>query len=188
MHLTPYDCNWPYGPPDDAVPPNGDNPNPKGGDPEDDPCTGDGSIIECQNQILGERIPIIGTPFSLNYRSDRVPGPEGAYTVEIPLTGDGVPGSLRAVIMEIHVAGRIIKERVEYPSPNYVYTFTWDGLDVYRRKMQGAQPIAISIQFEYPAMYYPVPSSLNNAFDRVQEHREPQVVQAQFPLSHVQAY
>ena len=38
MHLTPYDCNWPYGPPDDAVPPNGDNPNPKGGDPEDDPC------------------------------------------------------------------------------------------------------------------------------------------------------
>jgi RHS repeat-associated protein len=42
--------------------------------PEDNPCIQGGSIIECQNQILGEAIDIVGTPFSLNYRSDRVPG------------------------------------------------------------------------------------------------------------------
>ncbi|MEO8682988.1 MAG: hypothetical protein ABI665_28340 [Vicinamibacterales bacterium] len=30
-----------------------------------------GSIIECQNQTLGEDVPIAGTPFGLSYRSNR---------------------------------------------------------------------------------------------------------------------
>lgn len=74
-HFTPWDCNWPYAPPDDAESP----PDPKpekgeGGDPEDAPDCSDGSVIECQNQTLGEMLPIVGTPFTLNYQSDRGQG------------------------------------------------------------------------------------------------------------------
>ena len=63
-HFSPGDINWPYGPPPDARPPDG-------GDPTNDdrrkspcdcpPCQGEGSIIECGNQTLGESIPIVGT-------------------------------------------------------------------------------------------------------------------------------
>jgi RHS repeat-associated protein len=35
-------------------------------------CTVTGSLVDIQNQALGETIHIIGTPFSLHYRSDRI--------------------------------------------------------------------------------------------------------------------
>jgi hypothetical protein len=35
---------------------------------------------------MGEQIPIAGTPFTLNYRSDRVPGRTSAYTLTLPIT------------------------------------------------------------------------------------------------------
>jgi len=40
----------------------------------DGSCTVGGSLVDIQNQALGETIRIIGTPFSLNYRSDRFQG------------------------------------------------------------------------------------------------------------------
>ena len=73
-HFSPYDYNWPYGPPDGAKTPS--QPEPYNPDPvEDQTCKEEGgSVIECQNQVLGESIPVTGTPFSLNYRSSRAPG------------------------------------------------------------------------------------------------------------------
>ncbi|MCP4001010.1 MAG: hypothetical protein GY727_08885, partial [Gammaproteobacteria bacterium] len=40
-----------------------------------------GSLILAQNQILGESVEITGTPYSLNYMSDKVIGREDATTV-----------------------------------------------------------------------------------------------------------
>jgi RHS repeat-associated protein len=40
-------------------------------DTVENPCNSMGSTIGCQNQSLGEDIPISGTPFSLHYQSDR---------------------------------------------------------------------------------------------------------------------
>src|SRR5690349_2350104 len=37
-------------------------------------CIANGSIIAVEDQSLGQRVPISGTPFSLRYQSDRVPG------------------------------------------------------------------------------------------------------------------
>ncbi|MGH8607673.1 MAG: Ig-like domain-containing protein [Gammaproteobacteria bacterium] len=75
-HFTPWDCNWPYGPPEDAEPPPPEEPESEDEDqpdPEDsDEC--EGCSIEAQSQTLGEEIAITGTPFKLHYRSDRVPG------------------------------------------------------------------------------------------------------------------
>ena len=47
---------------------------PPAGDEDPDPTCQSGSVIECENQVLGENLGIAGTPFSLHYRSNRVPG------------------------------------------------------------------------------------------------------------------
>lgn len=150
-HFSPWDCNWPYGPPPDARAPN--LPDPEGDDTEDDPCEESGSsIIECQNQILGERIPIVGTPFTLNYRSDRVPGRRARYTLKIPLSGDTIPPSLKGI--EVEVLGPREPFRQSFPAEsNQSGTFTWNGEDPYGRTIQGGAFVFIGVGYVYDAVY-----------------------------------
>jgi len=126
-HLSTWDCNWPAGPPRDAEPPkvvepeSGDNQNP------DDPDCASGSIIECENQTLGERIPVVGSGLSLNYRSSRVPGRVAARTLTIPLSGASIPASLKRIDVKIDIAGRGINLGHFPAQPNQVITYTWDS-------------------------------------------------------------
>ena len=86
-HFSPWDFNWPYGPPANAESPQVASPvNPDGENKQDDSDCQENSIIDCQNQALGERVDVVGTPFTLNYKSDRVPGRTAAYTLEVPVT------------------------------------------------------------------------------------------------------
>jgi len=58
-------------------------------------CEVPSSIIECQDQVLGERLPVTGTPFSLNYRSNRPrPPTTGMVQTDVPLSGE--PQGVRA--------------------------------------------------------------------------------------------
>lgn len=153
-HFTPWDCNWPYGPPPGAGYPNGDpatGDNPP--DSEDsDECSG--CSIEAQSQTLGEAIPITGTPFTLHYRSDRVPGRISANTLTIPLSGATVPSDLKAIVLKIELAGRAFEQHFS-TAPNQTHTFTWDGNDAYGRPVTGSQIAKIRIGHVYQAVYYP---------------------------------
>jgi len=82
-HFTPWDHNWPYGPPDDAEIPDVPDPDEDSPTTDDPDCQG-GSIIECQSQTLRQAIPIAGTPFTLHYGSDRVLGRANERTLKIP--------------------------------------------------------------------------------------------------------
>ena len=154
-HFSAWDFNWPYGPPPDATAPN--QPEPKI-TPTDNPCEKGGSIIECQNQVLGERIGIPGTSFTLNYRSSRVPGHTTAYTVNIPVSGASVPASLKRIDLIIQVAGRQFSQSFS-AAPNQSYTFTWDGKDAYGRTVQGKQPLTVQIGYVYGVVYLTRPSN-----------------------------
>ncbi len=150
-HFTPWDYNWPYGAPFDAKPPTVSNPVVDDFDKHDDPNCQDSSIIECENQILRESINVAGTPFSLNYSSDRAPG-RNASSAIIQLSKDTVPASLKRIEVEITIAGR----RLLYtfpPSPLQEMTFNWDGKDAYGRTLQGAQYARIKIIYVYDAIY-----------------------------------
>ncbi|HZH79076.1 MAG TPA: hypothetical protein VEY88_23820 [Archangium sp.] len=46
-----------------------------------------GSVIECQNQVLGESLPLTGTPIRLHFSSERVPGRRDKHTLRIPVSG-----------------------------------------------------------------------------------------------------
>lgn len=112
-----------------------------------------GSIIDCQNQVLGETVGITGTPFSLNYRSDRSPEFKPNYTLTIHLSeGTSLPAGLQRISLEIVVAGRRFED--SYPATlGQRATFTWDGKDAYGRPMQGSQRVDVLIGYVYKLQY-----------------------------------
>src|SRR5439155_21445409 len=121
-----------------------------------------GSLIECQNQILGEGVSVVGTPFSLHYQSDRTPGRKLNDTLDIPLSGITVPVSLKRIDLEVLIAGRRFTQ--EFPAaPNQRTTFAWDGKDAYSRTLQGEQVATIRIGYVYAAIYQ-TPAQFEKSF------------------------
>jgi RHS repeat-associated protein len=149
-HFTTWDCNWPVGPPEDAANPN--QPFPTFDATDENTCTMAGSIIQCQNQTLGEEVPIVGTPFNLHYSSDRVFGRIAARTLNISVSGITVPSSLRRIDVVVAIAGQLTELHFP-PLPNQTYKFVWDGKDAYGRVVQGRQPFSLSIGYVYPLVY-----------------------------------
>ncbi|MCL6615035.1 MAG: hypothetical protein K6U03_10565, partial [Firmicutes bacterium] len=68
--------------------------------------------------------------------------------------------------LEIHIAGRVFTESFP-PEANLSLTFTWDGKDVYGRKLQGAQPAKLRIGYVYDAVYYASPVEFQIGFGRL---------------------
>ena len=76
-HFSDWDFNWPFGPPAGARGPLGEPTFPSG---LDDDCTSPASsTIECEDQVLGEQLPITGSDLSLNYTSERAKGRDAEY-------------------------------------------------------------------------------------------------------------
>jgi len=147
-HFTPWDFNYPEGPPDGAVGPDG---KPVGS--PDSQCEEGGSIIGCEDQSLGEEIGVQGTPYALRYDSRRVPGRTATRTLEIPVTGATLPDSVKAIELTIEIAGRRTV-RTFAPQRNLRSTFTWDGKDAYGRTMTGGQQANVSVKYVYPSVRY----------------------------------
>ena len=161
-HFTPWDYNWPYGPPADARPP--ELADPTGDDPLDDPNCSEGSIIECENQVVGQKVPLVGMQFNLHYRSSRVPGRTAARKLTIPISALVVPASVERIEVSIDVAGR------NFTTPfgkalNQQTSFDWDGLDGYGRPMQGRQAATIRVGYVYKAVYVG-PANFERSFER----------------------
>ena len=161
-HFTPWDLNWPYAAPDDAKPPNVPDPTPD--DRIDDPNCSTGSIIECENQALGQRLALTGVPFSLNYRSTRVPDRTASRRLRIPLSGAPFSGTPTEIALLISVGGRTFQQTLG-PIPNMQTTFNWDGKDAYGRKMQGRQKVHVDISYAYDGVYVQASNS-GQAFAR----------------------
>lgn len=167
-HFTPWDCNWPFGPPEDAEPPpdveetpppdddDSDEPVKDNDDPSEDsedPDCVDGSIIECQNQLLHKRLDLPGMPFDLHYNSGRVPGRSLRRQMRVQVTGNRIPDSLKRVDLFVEVAGQTHRKSFS-PSPSQIYNFAWDGLDRYGRPVLGNVDAKIRLEYVYPAIYY----------------------------------
>lgn len=147
-HFSPWDCNWPFGPPPGAQPPG--PPPPTNDDPPDD-CD-DPPNIYLQNQAMGERLRIAGVPYTLNYRSSRVLGRSAAARLSIPLSGSSIPASLKRIEREVSVGGRTFVDEFA-PGTNLGSTFQWDGLDAYDRPVFGRQTATVRIGYVYDGDY-----------------------------------
>ncbi len=162
-HFTPWDCNWPYGPPDDATVPNGDEATTDEGC-EDEDCTQSNSYVENKKRAFHEDIPVPGTGLTLHYASNRVEGFDG-HTVTIPASGDTIPDSLESIIVKLKVAGRTFSEELPAEA-NQSVEFTWDSLDLLGNRVEGEITGTISIGFVYGAVYYSPGNSFDQAFSQ----------------------
>lgn len=163
-HFTPWDCNWPYGPPEDAVAPGTPGASCGSDEAPSNPDCASGSVINCQARGVGEALPLDGTPFSLFYASDRVPGNKLAYTIDVVLKEKPVPPSLRRIDLELEVAGQKIARRFT-PSSGSRHSVVWNGRDAYGRTVQGQQTVRGRIGYVYKPRYLK-PSEFQEAFAR----------------------
>ncbi|MEO5619065.1 MAG: hypothetical protein ABIS67_14950, partial [Candidatus Eisenbacteria bacterium] len=122
----------------------------KQGDKLPCPATASGSIIECESCVLGEAIPVVGTPYTLNYRSHRAQGYAVARTVRIPLWGsDTIPADLRRIHVRLDVAGKRYEKAYPSPSPNDTAVVRWDGNDAFGRVVGNSVNAEISLGYDY---------------------------------------
>jgi len=163
-HFTPWDHNFPFGPPLDATEPPKDAPKTGGEDKLDTANSNkcDGCIINAQNQTLGEDISVVGTPYSLHYRSDRVSGYKN-NVIEIPLSGNSIPSSLKRIELEILIAGKFYRE-IFLAQTNLATTFIWDGKDVYNRLVNGSVEAVININYIYSTVYFAARVDFDKSF------------------------
>ncbi len=150
-HFTPWDCNFPWDLPRDATIPPKNEKTVKPNNPSYD-ATNCGCVVKVQNQILGEDIPIVGTPFNLHYRSDRTVQRADTRILNIPLSKSSVPASLLKIKLKIEIAGRVI-EKSFTPAPNLSTTYQWDGLDIFGRRLSYAKA-KVTVSYIYPIVYY----------------------------------
>jgi RHS repeat-associated protein len=160
-HFSPYDFNWSFGLPAGAV--GAVFAVEAGG--TDGPCTTSGSIIECENGVLGEEIPVTGTPYKLAYRSNRVPGYSAARQARVTVPAasaqnnfKGIPSSAKQIIFKATVAGNEYTETRNKPGSAWVdevFAYTWSGNDLFGRKLNGAQPITFKVGLVYDGNYGP---------------------------------
>jgi RHS repeat-associated protein len=180
-HFTPWDCNWPYGPPTDATSPNTVVPS----DTDQQNIGGNGcpvqisSFVEERSRIFHEDIPIPGTDMTLHYGSNRVEGHKAF--ISVPASGDTVPASLKRIIVKVEVAGRTLEQILD-PLPNQRAEFIWDRLDHLGRQVSCATTAHVSVGFEYDLVYYSASSDFIQAFAQVGDN--PTYISARQGLSY----
>ncbi len=146
-HFTPWDCNWPFGPPEGAEGPFG-----LGGFAGDPPCRRGGSVIECESQVLGESIPLPGTGQELHYRSDRAPGRAPAREIVVSYDATSLPAGVTEVRVEVDVAGAH-HEWVLPPTPGAIFRWSWNGIDSVGREVPGLQLAVVHVRYGYRGVY-----------------------------------
>jgi len=161
-HFTPWDCNWPYGPPLDSEPPPPAEP-PKDPPPDKDSDDCPGCSINAQAGTVGEALPVTGTPYALHYQSRRAQGYQPDRTLTIHLAEATIPASLQGIDLSVTVAGQNFTQ--SFPtSSNQSYRFVWDGLDGYGRPVIGSASATVTISYRYNTVYFAAPANFAQSF------------------------
>lgn len=123
------------------------------------PSCRSGSIVECENQTLGELLPIAGTPYSLFYSSARQPGRSRLMRASLEKPS-GAP--ILRVEATATIAGQVltptapVSEEVRDGKTYYTVGFRWDGRDLAGRVLSGRQRAHIKLGFVYESKYFTV--------------------------------
>jgi RHS repeat-associated protein len=163
-HFSPWDYNWPFGFPTDAIAPNPEGPPITDSQCSDDDNTCINSYVENRSRIFHEDIPIPGTDMTLHYASNRTKGNKSIIT--IPASGSGVPSSLLRIIVKMEVGGHCFVTILP-AQPEQKAEFIWNGLDYLGKPILGSSIANISIGFVYPATYYSASDSFEQSFGQV---------------------
>lgn len=160
LHFSTYDCNYSQLPVPGAQPPQAPAPTANSASVDNPTSQGNLGSVDVENRVFRESIPVIGTSFTLEYSSERMPGTIAGLT--IPLTTNSYPSPLKRIFLEVEVAGRFFTTNF-LPSANLTYDFSWDGRDSYGRVVYGETSVRVRIGYSYPG-YYAMPPSMLASF------------------------
>ncbi|MFI5297564.1 MAG: RHS repeat-associated core domain-containing protein [Polyangiales bacterium] len=117
------------------------------------PACANGSIIQCENQVVGERFPLGNSGLQLVYNSDRHPGRIRQISAAVDTNPPSGPLPKRIVATAL-VAGRELDPPVVSTSGTRTrFDFTWDGRDPGGRVLLGRQEAHVRIGYVYPGSY-----------------------------------
>ena len=115
---APWDSNWGWGPPRDAVRRSGPDPSVEASS-DRTPTTTAGPSSRSRTRPWARRSMSSGRPIACIIESDRVPGRASERTVSIPLTsGPASPRASVRIDLEIQVAGQRIKRASRHTQPD----------------------------------------------------------------------
>lgn len=121
-------------------------------EPEKCPVSVSGSIVDCDDQVLGEVIPVVGTGLGLVYSSARAVSRRVERSVRLHLINGLVPRGLSGILVELAVAGTY--QRHEYtPSPDLSVIIPWDGKDGFGRRVPSAVNAFVRVSYRYTINY-----------------------------------
>ncbi|MEE2779706.1 MAG: fibronectin type III domain-containing protein, partial [Myxococcota bacterium] len=166
-HFTPWDCNFPYVPPADAVPPdmNMDDLGPEVVKPDDD-CEASGSVIGLTERSLSEHLNMSGVPISLSYKNTRSETYQAARRIRVPLTRESIPASLKRIDVHLSIGGQDVSKSFD-PSPNLIGEILWDGRDRYGRVVaRSRRRNGAAISYVYSGEYAETRDAFEQGFSR----------------------
>ncbi|XP_042896054.1 teneurin-m isoform X1 [Parasteatoda tepidariorum] len=104
------------------------------------------SAILVESQVVQESLAIPGTNLHLVYHSSRM----GGYlsTIQLRLTPDEIPPSLRFIHLRISIEGILFDKTFE-AAPAIKFTYSWDRRNIYRQKVYGAATATVFVGYEY---------------------------------------
>jgi RHS repeat-associated protein len=155
-HFSIWDFNWPL-----MLPPGAILPNPLAPIGNTD-CSSSqpGSILHCESRSLGEVLPLAGTDAALVYDSARTAGRLADYDLDIPVTPSSMPVVPIGIELQVSVAGTTTTydwgarfNGMAPAAPGIVQHYTWDGRDYAGRKLQGRQPVDLTLAYVYRGNY-----------------------------------
>jgi len=149
-HFTPWDFNWPYRPPADAVQPTNLNSDDSDETPLQCEAVATNSFVKPEPQAFHEDIPITGTDITLHYSSQRTEGYKHKLTVQV--SGDTVAASMTEMLAKLEIGGKTFIQTFS-PQTNVEAEFIWDGNDVSGKRINGVVRGRISIGYKYDAEY-----------------------------------
>ena len=186
-HFTPWDFNFPAGPPSGAVEPSFNLFPPTAAEDlikgicAEHPTSesvrisklDDFAVVDCVRQVIRYHAPIDGTNgrLSLVYVNNRVPGFTEGATLLTQLSNqlDVLPSILKEIRLTVQVSGRTIVANLMKTPPypkGWLYPFQWDGKDGFGNFVAGPVKARATISYLYEPEYYTSKDDWDKAFGK----------------------
>ena len=153
-HFSAYAIGWAYGPSNCAVAPGGKN-----------ACNDTAYPLAHARVDRGTSLKNAVEPTAagelLVYDSGRMLGNEGAFKLEVPITTDNVPPDVRALQVQVAIAGRVWShspQSCQGDCENETFSLTWNGKDAYGRPLQGEQLAVVRVGYDYDCVQKDTPA------------------------------
>ena len=142
-HFSSWDAEFPTTAPADATLPVAASIVSR---PLDEPSREGPVLVE--PQALSQSLPITGTPYSLQYQTNRTSAYGPGFQLELPLITDTVPAGLTSILCTVDIAGQHLSQTLE-PQTGLKAVIPWNGDDGFGRAMQGPQTALVTLAYYY---------------------------------------